>query len=45
MVTAYLEKLSDSDKPVDAVLGKPFAVEDLRNAVAGLLTRTPKASA
>jgi len=37
MVTAYLEKLNDSDKPVDAVLGKPFAVEELRGAVAKLL--------
>lgn len=37
MVTAYLEKLTDSDKPVDAVLGKPFAVDDLRSAVTKLL--------
>ena len=37
MVTAYLEKLTDSDKPVDAVLGKPFAVEELRSTVARLL--------
>jgi CheY-like chemotaxis protein len=26
MVTAYLEKLGNSDKPVDAVIGKPFAI-------------------
>jgi two-component system response regulator MprA len=38
MITAYLEKLADSDKPVDAVIGKPFAVEDLRRAVANLLS-------
>jgi two-component system response regulator MprA len=38
MVTAYLEQLGDADKPVDAVIGKPFAVEDLRRAVAKLLS-------
>jgi CheY-like chemotaxis protein len=38
MVSAYLEKLTDSDKPVDAVLGKPFAVEELRSAVGKLLS-------
>ena len=38
MVTAYLEKLRDSDKPVDAVIGKPFAIEDLRSAIVKLLT-------
>jgi len=38
MITAYLEMLSDSDKPVDAVLGKPFAVDDLRSAIAKLLS-------
>ena len=37
MVTAYLEKLTGVDKPVDAVLGKPFAMDELRNAVAKLL--------
>jgi len=36
MVTAYLEKLSDSDKPVDAVLGKPFGFVELRQAIASL---------
>jgi CheY-like chemotaxis protein len=36
MVTAYLEKLSDSDKPVDAVLGKPFGFVELRQAIANL---------
>ena len=34
MITAYLEKLHDSDKPVD-VLAKPFGVDELRRAVAG----------
>jgi CheY-like chemotaxis protein len=38
MLTAYLEKLNDSDKPVDAVLGKPFAVDELRSAIAKLLS-------
>lgn len=39
MVTAYLEKLSDSDKPVDAILGKPFAVDELRRAIKKLLAQ------
>jgi two-component system response regulator PilR (NtrC family) len=38
MVTAYLEKLTDADKPVDAVLAKPFAVEELRQAIAKLVS-------
>jgi CheY-like chemotaxis protein len=38
MVTAYAEKLRGADMPgVNAVLGKPFAVEELRNAVAKLV--------
>lgn len=37
MVSAYLEKLCDSDKPVNAVLGKPFAVDELRNAISKAL--------
>lgn len=37
MVTAYLEKLAASDKPVDAVLGKPFTVDELRDTVARLV--------
>ena len=37
MVSAHLEKLTDSDKPVDAVLAKPFATEELHKAVARLL--------
>jgi CheY-like chemotaxis protein len=36
MLTAYVEKLNDSDKPVDAVLGKPFAMEELQRAIAKL---------
>jgi CheY-like chemotaxis protein len=38
MITAYLEKLSDLDKPVDAILGKPFAVGELRQAITKLLS-------
>lgn len=38
MLTAYLEKLNDSDKPVDAVLGKPFAIDELRRAMANLFS-------
>jgi CheY-like chemotaxis protein len=38
MLTAYLEKLNDTDKPVDAVLGKPFAVDELRNAITKLVS-------
>ena len=38
MITAYLEKLAEADKPVDAVIGKPFAIEDLRRAIAKLLS-------
>ena len=37
MITAYLEKLADSDNQVDAVIGKPFAIEDLRRAIVKLL--------
>jgi two-component system, cell cycle sensor histidine kinase and response regulator CckA len=39
MVTAFSEKLRAADMPeVSAILGKPFAVEDLRNAVAKLVS-------
>src|SRR4051812_10860087 len=37
MITAYLEKLSQFDKPVNAVLGKPFAIDDLRSEISKLL--------
>ena len=37
MVTAYFEKLVDSGMPVDAILSKPFGVEELRLAIAKLL--------
>ena len=38
MITAYLEKLGEADMPVDAVLGKPFGVAELRRAIAKLLS-------
>ncbi len=38
MVTAYLEKLTDADKPVDAVLGNPFGIVEMRQAIASLLS-------
>ena len=38
MITAYLEKLGDADKPVDAVMGKPFAIEELRRTIANLVS-------
>lgn len=34
MVTAYLEKLVNSGKPADVLLGKPLSIEDLRQAMA-----------
>jgi len=37
MITAYAEQLGDSDNPVDAILNKPFHLEDLRQAIAKLL--------
>jgi CheY-like chemotaxis protein len=36
MVTAYLEKLVGSERSEYPVLGKPFAVDDLRSNVASL---------
>jgi two-component system, cell cycle sensor histidine kinase and response regulator CckA len=38
MITAYLEKLVAADKPVDAVLGKPFSIETLRQTIAAVLS-------
>jgi CheY-like chemotaxis protein len=38
MITAYAERLRDSDNPVDAILDKPFRLEDLRQALAELLS-------
>jgi len=38
MITAYAEKLGGSDNPVDAILNKPFQLEDLRRTMAELLS-------
>jgi CheY-like chemotaxis protein len=37
MVTAYVEKIVDTQTQVDAVLPKPFGVAELRQAIAALL--------
>ncbi|MGO8931272.1 MAG: response regulator [Limisphaerales bacterium] len=41
MITAYAERCGDCDNPVDAVLAKPFRIEDLRNAMARLIGAQP----
>ena len=38
MLTAYAERLRDSDNPVDVILDKPFQLQDLRQAMAELLS-------
>ena len=40
MITAYHEKLGSDDKPVDAVLSKPFGIDELRGAIATLLAES-----
>ena len=42
MITAYAERMTNADNPVDAVLIKPFQLEDLRPAIAALLLRQKK---
>jgi CheY-like chemotaxis protein len=37
MITAFAEKIGDSENPVDALLSKPFTFADLREAIARLL--------
>jgi len=37
MITAYPEQLGEAENPVDAILNKPFQLEDLRRAMAELL--------
>jgi CheY-like chemotaxis protein len=39
MVTAYLEKLVDTDTQVDAMLPKPFGIAELREAICKLVRR------
>jgi two-component system response regulator FlrC len=41
MITAYAERCGDCDNPVDAVLAKPFRIEELRNAMARLIGAQP----
>jgi beta-mannanase len=38
MITAYAERLGNAENPVDAILNKPFAFNDLRRAIAQLLS-------
>ena len=38
MITAYAERLRDFHNPVDAILDKPFQLEDLRQAMAKLMS-------
>jgi CheY-like chemotaxis protein len=38
MITAYADRLRESDNPVDAILDKPFQIQVLRRAVAKLLS-------
>jgi len=38
MITAYAERLGDRDNPIDALLNKPFSLEDLRRAMSELLS-------
>jgi two-component SAPR family response regulator len=43
MITAYAERLGNSDNPVDAILNKPVEFEELRRAMARLLSRAAPA--
>jgi CheY-like chemotaxis protein len=38
MISAYTEKLSDAEKPVDVCLGKPFSINELRRAILSVLS-------
>ena len=38
IITAYVEKLGDSDNPVDAILNKPFELQALRRVMADFLS-------
>jgi CheY-like chemotaxis protein len=37
MITAYGKEVGDPSNPVDAILNKPFTLEELRGAIAGVL--------
>jgi two-component system cell cycle sensor histidine kinase/response regulator CckA len=38
MITAYVDRFRGQENPADAVLGKPFGVSELRQALATLLS-------
>jgi CheY-like chemotaxis protein len=38
MITAYEIKIGDSENPVDGILSKPFTMDNLRGAIAKLLS-------
>jgi CheY-like chemotaxis protein len=38
MITAYGKELGDSENPVDGILNKPFTMDNLRGAIAKLLS-------
>jgi CheY-like chemotaxis protein len=38
MMTAYSVRMGEPDNPVDAIINKPFACEELRQAMAQLLS-------
>jgi len=38
MITAYGKQLGDPENPVDSILNKPFTLDNLRGAIAKLLT-------
>jgi CheY-like chemotaxis protein len=38
MITAYSVRVGERDNPVDTILSKPFEFEDLRQALAQLLS-------
>jgi len=44
MITAYGKELGDSENPVDAILNKPFLLDDLRQAISKLLPKWNQAA-
>ena len=38
MITAYEKELGDPENPVDSILNKPFTLDNLRGAIAKLLS-------
>ena len=38
MITVYGKELGDSENPVDAILNKPFTINDLRRAIWNLVS-------